>query len=217
MQLPKWLQKRWMSFIIIIMFFVGTVSHLFEPTREFMLILTPVFLLVMGLFVLFPSFRSEGRKFIFWCLVAYIITFIVEALGVWTGLIFGEYTYGDSLGLKLFGVPLVIGFNWVVVIIGSAELSRKLIKNEWSGALLTGVTATIFDIIMEPVAMGLDYWDWAEGVIPVQNYTAWFVIATIMGWTYLRFQKGKAKDITIHYLLVQMLFFMVLRIFLVGH
>jgi putative membrane protein len=217
MQIPPWLEKRWMSLVVIIMFFVGIISHIFEPTRDLMLLITPFFLLLMGLFVLYPSFKEEGRKFILWCLVAYIITFIIEAAGVWTGLIFGEYTYGDSLGLKLFDVPLVIGFNWVIVIIGSAELTKRFTRNVLLGALITGLSATIFDFIMEPVAMELDYWDWAGGTIPIQNYIAWFVIALVMGWTYLKFQKGRKKEITIHYLLVQTIFFLVLRIFLVGH
>ena len=105
----------------------------------------------------------------------------------------------------------------LIVIIGSAEVTKRITDNVWLGALFTGVSATIFDVIMEPVAMELDYWDWAGGNIPMQNYVAWFIIALIMGWTYLKFQKGTKKDITITYLLVQTAFFLVLRIFLVGH
>jgi hypothetical protein len=42
----------------------------------------------------------------------------------------------------------------------------------------------MFDWIMEPVAIRLDYWTWAGGDIPMQNYFAWFVIATVSAFAY---------------------------------
>jgi putative membrane protein len=52
----------------------------------------------------------------------------LEVVGVKTGLIFGEYKYGSTLGIKLFEVPLIIGFNWVFVILGSISISRLITK-----------------------------------------------------------------------------------------
>ena len=34
-----------------------------------------------------------------------------------------------------------------------------------------------YDVLMEPVAIRLDFWHWPEGSIPLQNYFAWFVVA----------------------------------------
>ena len=42
---------------------------------------------------------------------------LTEAIGVNTGLLFGTYEYGANLGFKIFGVPLIIGVNWTVLII----------------------------------------------------------------------------------------------------
>jgi putative membrane protein len=38
---------------------------------------------------------------------------------------------------------------------------------------------TLYDFFMEPVAMKYDFWDWKDGIIPIQNYVAWFLIALV--------------------------------------
>lgn len=36
---------------------------------------------------------------------------------------------------------------------------------------------TTYDFFMEPVAMRYDFWQWKNGIIPLKNYIAWFVIS----------------------------------------
>ena len=147
--------------------------------------------------------------------MTYVLTFTIEAVGVWTGAIFGEYEYGRTLGPGPFGVPLVIGFNWVIVVMGSTELARMYFKDRRIYPIIAGAVAVIFDIILEPVAMELDYWDWAGGEIPIQNYVAWFVIATLMATTYSLVRKKGASKTLIAYLLLQSVLFLVIRVFFI--
>ena len=60
---------------------------------------------------------------------------IAEILGVNYGLIFGKYDYGDNLGLKLLGVPLLIGLNWVVLTFICGSISNHFIKNKYLSIL----------------------------------------------------------------------------------
>jgi putative membrane protein len=196
-------------------FLVGILGHLVEPTRDLMLFLTPFFLLGMGVLVLYHFIRKRDHKVLIWAFITYVITFLIEALGVWTGHIFGEYDYGSTLGPALFGVPLVIGFNWVIVIMGSTELSRMLVKDRRVYPIVAGLTAMLFDIILEPVAMKLDYWDWAGGTIPIQNYIAWFIIATLMAYSYTSVRKEGSNRPMIAYLFLQTVLFLFIRVFLV--
>lgn len=200
-------------FFLYIIFFVGIIGHLYEPLRNLMLILTPVTLLLTGLVVLFFSFKTSSNNFLLWAILTYIITFILEVIGVKTGLIFGEYNYGLTLGIKLFEVPLIIGFNWVFVILGSISIARLITTNIYLSAFITSFIAFIFDLILEPIAISLDYWSWSDNIIPIQNYLAWFVIAFIssIGFSYLKVKVS--SKISSHYLLVQFLFFAVLLIF----
>ncbi len=42
--------------------------------------------------------------------------FILEYMGVSTGLLFGDYAYGSALGPKLAQTPILIGLNWILVV-----------------------------------------------------------------------------------------------------
>lgn len=196
-------------FILYSFYAVGVLGHLVDKTFPLMIILTPFVLLVFGLAVLL---RTTGRdcKLLLWCLAAYMFTFAAEAIGVHSGLIFGEYYYGNTLGLKLLGVPVVIGFNWVIVVLGAIALARKISHKLLFSALLAALFTAIFDIPLEIVAVNLDYWQWSGGFVPFQNYAAWFVVAFIvaLSFNYLKLEtKGKA---IIHYFFIQFFFFILI-------
>ena len=202
-------KERLFIFILYSFYAVGVVGHLLDRTFPAMIILTPFVLLVFGLAVLLSS-TGRDFKLLFWCLAAYLFTFTVEALGVHSGLIFGEYHYGNTLGLKFLGVPLVIGFNWVIVVLGAIAIARKISRQIVFSALLAALLTAIFDIPLEIVAVNLDYWLWSGGVVPLQNYFAWFVVAFIvaLSFNYLKLEiKGKA---IIHYFFIQFFFFILI-------
>jgi bisanhydrobacterioruberin hydratase len=198
---------------LYVIFFVGIIGHLYDPLQNLMLLLTPATLLLTGVVVLLYSYKSSKNKFLLWVVLTYVITFLLEVIGVKTGLIFGEYNYGSTLGIKLFDVPVIIGFNWVFVILGSISISRLITINLTVSAIISAFIAFIFDLILEPVAIRLDYWTWNAGIIPLQNYLAWFVIALIssLGYNYIKVTVN--SKISLHYLLVQFVFFTMLLIF----
>jgi putative membrane protein len=199
---------------ILIFYTVGLIGHLFEATRPLMLAITPYFLLLFGLIPLAPVIRERSRGVILWAASTLLITFFLEALGTHTGLIFGPYTYGSTLGFKLFKVPVVIALNWLIVIVAALSLTRS-IRSPYLAALLVGATAALFDFVMEPVAISLDYWIWHTPEIPLQNYLAWFVIAFVSALVF-RLCRLKVEDrIPVIYIAVQFIFFLILRLVLV--
>lgn len=206
------ISNKEIAFLYII-FFVGIIGHLYEPLLNLMLSLTPATLLIAGFIVLFYSYKSSTNKFLLWAALTYVFTFILEVAGVKTGFIFGDYNYGLTLGIKLFDVPLIIGFNWVLVILGSISISRLITSNLVLSSFIAAFIAFIFDLILEPIAVRLNYWTWAEGNIPLQNYIAWFGIAFISALIYAYLKVGVKSKISLHYLLVQFLFFIILLFF----
>ena len=58
--------------------------------------------------------------------IAFLWGLLAEIIGVQTGILFGSYAYGETLGLKIFGAPLVIGLNWVTTVIICASIVHKL-------------------------------------------------------------------------------------------
>lgn len=219
------------------MYAVGIAGHLIDTTLQLMKTLTPFTLLLTGGVVLFYSIKNSEQisnkipnefnstlnritpekinsQLVSWVILTYLITFFLEVIGTKTGIVFGSYQYGNTLGLKLFDVPLIIGFNWVLVVIGAILLAKKFFNDEIFIALATGLFAVIFDFFLEPIAIKLDYWNWQNNQIPLQNYAAWFVIAFLFS---ILFQKMKIEiksDLAKKYFLTQLIFFLSLFLFM---
>jgi putative membrane protein len=238
--------ERPLAGLLAIMYAVGVIGHLIPATRQLMLRLTPFVLLLLGAPPLALAFlraeRRERRRLAAWAVVTYLLTFALEAIGVATGLVFGAYSYGQTLGARLFSVPVVIGFNWLLVVAGSvAAVDRAVAAISLGrrrrraadrpdlptaspsgtgcgllpaavGPVLAGLLTVLFDWVMEPVAIRLDYWRWAGGAIPIQNYVAWFLIAAAAAAGY-RLLRLSLRTWTVSFLVgVQLVFFAILSI-----
>lgn len=199
---------------LIIMYSVGIAGHLIPQTRNLMITLTPFTLLLTGGLVAYKSFVPSDRKFIYWGVLTYIITFSLEVIGVKTGLIFGGYDYGTTLGFKVLDVPMIIGFNWVLVILGAISISKSFTKNALLISISTAFLALIFDFFLEPVAINLGYWNWEQISVPLQNYLAWYLIAFIFSIVLVKIIPNFNSGISKEYFLVQLIFFITLNLFM---
>jgi len=196
------------------MYSVGVVGHIIPGAKPLMIFLTPFTLLLTGSVTLYFSFQKGNTKLVMWGLIVYIVTFSLEVIGVKTGYIFGSYYYGNVLGLQFFDVPLIIGFNWVVIILGAIGIASRIHKSAFQIALLTGTFAVLFDLMLEPVAINLGYWKWQQGFIPLQNYYAWFGIAFFASLFGSKLKLDLEDSLFIYYFLIQFTFFILLSIFM---
>lgn len=199
--------------VVAIFYAVGVIGHVFAPLRPVMLPLTPWFLWAAGLAVLVNFFwGKEAWPGVFHALLLLLFTFGVEVLGVTTGWVFGRYRYGDALGVVVAGVPPVIGWNWVLVVIGIHTAVRggfpRLPKFFRIG--LVGLACVAFDLVMEPVAVNLGYWTWLDGSIPLQNSLAWGAVATAGAWWVEQKRRWPNDPIVAWSVLCQTLFFAIL-------
>ena len=112
----------------------------------------------------------------------------VEALGVATGFPFGHYAYGEALGPKLLGVPLVIPLAWTWMAWPAWIVAGRITGRSWLRALVAGVGLASWDLFLDPQMVAEHYWRWRDprpflpGVpdVPVSNYLGWLVVATAM-------------------------------------
>jgi putative membrane protein len=202
--------------IFLIFYGVGILGHLIEALRPTMVAMTPFFLPLMGLLSLSFLFFMGHHTLWRWLGGTVAVTWLIEVLGVHTGLVFGEYVYGRGLGSPILGVPPLIGFNWALVCLGMllwvAPWAEVRGVPRGGVALITAVLATGFDWVMEPVAISLGYWSWSGGDIPAQNYVAWFTIALGASWVYLRGPERARSRLPAYHVLAQLVFFAALRL-----
>ncbi len=196
--------------VISILFSVGIVGILTRLHPDFIL-LTPINLLVTLALVLWRHPRWDQRS-IAYLGIAYAVGFGAELFGVQTGLLFGEYVYGRVLGWKLWGTPLMIGVNWVIVSYGAGvtvnELGSRLPK--WLKATLAAALMVGLDLLIEPVAVRYGFWTWAGAEIPLQNYLGWFVVAWPLLLLFMHWLGDVRNKVGIALFIWQFVFFLVL-------
>jgi putative membrane protein len=197
-------------FIFFCVGFAGTVN---PASHDLFLRLFPAALLLS----FFAIFLFHEQQVIFndiavFSLIA-VTGFVVEVAGVSTHRVFGNYEYGNTLGIKLFDTPLLIGLNWLMLSYAAATITEKTSFSPPLKIFIASLLMLAYDAVLEQVAPLIDMWHWEDGIIPFQNYAAWFVIALVfqifLALTGIRPKNSIAWKIV----LVQLLFFIALLMF----
>jgi len=169
---------------------------------------TSVNLLLMSI-ILFLNFKLESKYHILSILSIFLIGMITESLGVNYGLIFGDYEYGNNLGFKIFGVPYLIGVNWIILTVISGNIASFLTKNR--SIVLTIIIGALLmlamDFVMEPIAPKLDMWRFKNLMVPFTNYLGWFIIGLFTQTIYNLLFHEKEKFVSINLYAAFFLFF----------
>ena len=202
-------RKNIIILLILIFHFVGMLGLSFSQTKDYFLFLTPFHLLFTSILIFLS--KSYSRKFFLSVFLISFIGFFIEVLGVYTGLLFGEYDYGNKLGLEILNVPLVIALNWFILVYASRGSVNYFIKNKYLQILFSSIIMVFLDILIEPVAIELGWWSWDISLVPLRNYLMWFVVSVIMQVIISNNNHDISKSISISLLLSQISFFIYLN------
>lgn len=197
---------------LLILFHAVGVAGLLSPYKDLVLQLTPINLILST--VLLLSLQVEyNRSFWIFCFIIFLSGFFLEVAGIHTGVIFGNYQYGKALGIQFLNVPLVMGFNWLMLIYSAGVIFEPLKTNKFIKSLLGAGLLVSLDLLLEPVAMKYDFWMWSNGVIPFQNYVAWFIAAFLMLLFFYNLNFSKNNRLALLLYIIQFVFFSILNIF----
>ena len=145
-------------------------------------------------------------------ILGFFIGMITEILGVQFGWIFGDYQYGNKLGTKVMGVPLLIGVNWALLTVITGSIAQQFYFNIFM-RVLVGVGLMLFlDLLMEPIAPALDFWVFDGKEAPLQNYLGWVAVAIFLQFVYYLLKVRINSSFPFHLYLLQIIFFSVLLI-----
>lgn len=165
------------------------------------------FTLVFVLFSLIHCAALEGlRRTALFFAISAVVSYLMEEVGVRTGLIFGAYHYSDLLGAKLGHVPVIIPLAWFMMIYPSWRVAIALapgvrahsLPGLTSRAVIAAWVMTAWDIVMDPGMAAAGNWIWENGGayfgVPRRNYLGWllttFLVYWIAGWL---FRDGKHR------------------------
>jgi putative membrane protein len=199
---------------ILIFYCIGIAGMLIPYSSAFFKMLTPYTLVLMAVLLIAYHRGSEDLKSLFIFFMIFMASFIIEALGVNTGTIFGHYRYGSSLGVKLFNTPVIIGLNWALLTYITASIFEKYSFSGIYKILLASMAMLAYDIILEQVAPSLNMWHWQNNKAPLQNYLAWFIIAIAFHAVFRLFKIKTLNNLSIYLYSSQVIFFIILSFFL---
>lgn len=196
-----------------IVYAVGIAGFAWNETRGLFIQLTPWN--IAAAFALGLVFQKKWSFPLFISLLCIAVCgFFVEYAGVHTGVIFGRYHYGKTLGAGWEGIPFLIGLNWACMVFFTCSLLVRHMKNPWLMALTGALMMTGYDFLLEPVAVKLDMWTWESLEIPLRNYLAWFACSFIFIRIHCLFTKAEPNRIAGGLFIMQAIFFAVLRMIL---
>jgi putative membrane protein len=122
------------------------------------------------------------------CVVAVGGGLAVEAVGLRTGVPFGDYVYAGTLTRTVFGVPWVIPLAWAMVAYPSLVLARRVTRSPLLVPVVGGFALAGWDLFLDPMMTADGYWRFTNVAYPLPhvpavpgvNYLGWLVTAVLM-------------------------------------
>ena len=203
--------------IIIILFHVVGLAGFFTPALLPLFLKIVPFHILLMLAVMFYSHDSWGSKFFTFIIATFSLGFAVEWIGVHKHLIFGNYAYGETLGFKLWDIPLTIGVNWFLVVYAVGVLmQRTRLKSAIARVALGTIALTALDFIIEPIAIKYHYWHWQPHggpfAAPLGNYVGWLAVGTLMLMIFELMKFNRQSVVAVVLLITQCVFFALLHL-----
>jgi uncharacterized membrane protein len=211
--------------LLTLMYLAGIIGLLLPITQPFFKSLSPLNLW-FSLALLLSFHRDFNKSFITIAVIIFLSSLMIEMLGVHTGVIFGKYWYGQTLGTQVLNVPLVIGANWLLLIYCSSITTQMLIQTITKklpakfqsvqllfSAFCSALMMVMLDFLIEPVAIRLDFWYWQNEQIPNQNYLMWFLLSFFLSYIFFKGKFLKNNPLAFLLLVLQFSFFLIINLF----
>jgi len=176
--LEQFKSKKASIAILLFLHLAGAVGYI-SPLSAWFVYLTPILIFITGGMIWIDS-KSNNKLGWPVAITIILLGYFVEIIGVNFGFPFGEYRYGDMLGWKFFGTPPIIGLQWMILVWGSYSIFKSLKIHRVIIWFLAASLITFLYMLIEPVSIYFDLWEWSGGVVPLQNYIARFVVAFLL-------------------------------------
>jgi len=198
--------------IFLVIFFIYGLRGLLDPhSRDQFISLFPLALL-LSITTLLLFTDKISLKYSLVLIIIALAGFLIEAAGVHTKFIFGDYTYGDTLGIKVFNTPLIIGLNWAMLVFATSSITEQIRMPSLLKVLTGASLMVLYDVLLEIIAPVTGMWTWKNGVAPLRNYLAWFVISFLLHLLVRFFKVETRSAMAIPVLIIHAVFFIFLII-----
>ena len=203
----------------VIFYSVGVLLYFTPFTRELFIAVTPLSLIFVIVSLLWHH-KKWDRSFLLFIAIIITSSFLIEAVGVETGVIFGQYKYLNALGPKVFETPLIIGANWLMLTYCSAAI-MEYARRRSSGTIDVAIKIVggalimvMYDFTVELVAPQMGMWQFVSDYPPVENFVMWFIMALVYHIIFAGFKIKPIGKPAIALFICQTVFFLAIYLYL---
>ena len=177
---------NWILVIAYLLYtIIKTLTNVIPPSLSMVLNIG----ILMSIAIFHGMARYSFRQFLNFFLIVFVISSIYENVSVLTGFPFGNYHHADSLGPKLFLIPIIIAptyfvvgyLSWVIALTLTGTFEKTLRGDQiWSVPLVASFVMTMWDLQIDSISSTIKQaWFWHDGGsffgVPFENYTGWLL------------------------------------------
>lgn len=194
---------------------VGLLLFMLPLTRPLFVHITALTILLVLIAVFYHHKRWDIKTICLFAVVA-ISSFLIEAKGVASGELFGNYQYDSGLGIKLFHTPLIIGLNWLFLVYASNSIATRITNRALYRILLGAMLMLFYDIVMELAAPPMDMWHFDTFYPPMANFIMWFAMSCLFHTLFVVFKIDTDNAPARALFLIQILFFAIIGLYSIA-
>ena len=201
----------WQATLFLVVTHTAGLVGLLTPTSQTAFQWATPFHLLLTTGLLLYFHRDWRTSFWLFAGSVMLIGYWVEVAGVHTSLVFGEYAYDTTLGVKVLEVPLMIAVNWLLLTYVCGSVCYRIPGAVFFKVISAALLMVALDYLIEPVAIAQDFWHWASGDPPLHNYLGWWVVALLVQSLFFGLSFRRKNPLAAPILLIQVLFFSILQ------
>lgn len=195
------------SIFVLILFHAAALIGVSIGFKEWFVSKTPLNLLISSLLLIWNYPLDSLKKWLLG-LIFFLTGMTVEWIGVHSGWLFGNYSYGGNMGPLFDGVPYFIGVYWAVLVFITGSISSRISQNLFAKILLGSTLMVLLDYFMEKVAPVFDFWTFEGGIAPLENYITWFAVAAVLHFIFQKVKTEGNFKFSLALYMIQLFFFM---------
>lgn len=171
---------------------VGSAYEVVPPGLAYHPALILVGVAVMRLPVVATVAPFLDRRSVVALLVVAVYSYLIEFVGVTTGVPYGRFEYLAGFGPVVGGVPVALPVLFVPLVVNAVLLTHLLaVRIGWVGRVGAAVTVVVVvDLVLDPAAVAVGLWTFPGGGsyygVPASNFVGWVLSAvvsvTVLEW-----------------------------------
>lgn len=169
-------EKEYISALLLLGFFGMTILGLSSSSGSQFLHLVPYVFLMSAIVLVANNKYQNLDHYLFYALL-FLFSFGIHVILNYLNLDQLQPDYSSTLGVELFGIPLVVPVIWFFLVNAVNGILRKFPFNTFIASIIGSFLIVIIDLFLEAQATKFGFWSWSGDEVPITNFVWWFSIS----------------------------------------